>query len=100
MPYIVVTLTPPEWEGETLAITSRQAAATLEDAIMAVAEKLTWYGSAEPKMAAMSTIHIGGGSIDLPDGTKIEVEPADWEILCRFAFSDAEIINAYNRKQS
>jgi hypothetical protein len=85
MPYIVTTK-QPHGGGVVPFILSRQAVATLEEARGVVAG-LAEAGrrGREDVLAAIGSLPESGGTITLPDGTVIEVEPIGWRELVKVA---------------
>jgi hypothetical protein len=126
VPYIVATKRPPEIpvlgsinepalaakgvkvergsSGLALAFVSRRAVATLEEARQIVAAKL-------PTDASVYDLGLpDSGTVTLPDGTVIEVEPVLWHTLAAIVGEDgyryrgehqhAEILDAFNTQAS
>ena len=83
MPYVITTIDPPVGiEAPSGRITARTAVATLEQARQAVLETVVGDRDHEDirnvDVHAAHTLDESGGTIDLPDGTMIEMHSVCW----------------------
>jgi hypothetical protein len=112
MPYVITTR-HNRAETAPLTFPSRRAVATLEERRAALIDLLETH---KPRINSASTFRAlvdcvidlpeSGGTITLPDGTEIKVEPCPYSSLAGFAGltidsmpTDAQIIDAYNAAQ-
>lgn len=108
MPYVITTNQGRAFGRSPIRVLSRRAVATLDEAQKEAAKGQQ--GLVRASIAAeFSRFPEQGGTINLPDGTEIEVSPADWAYVSRAAGffphpdpsdeTQTQILSAFNTSQ-